>query len=246
MLILGLTGGIATGKSTVSTYLAAHPAHPIPIVDADLIAKDVVRPSHPAYYRVLAAFGPSVLSSDGTIDRPKLGSIVFSNQEKRQQLNAATHPVIRVEMLRQVLEAFLKGERVCVLDTPLLFEAGLHRFVHKVVVVYCPESIQRTRLVARDNLSDEQASSRITSQMSIEEKRKRAEMVLDNSGDQQTTERQHWLDQRTTMSWPIFLLTGPTTIVSGPASGAFPLAWFSAARTDAETDHPADFDAWWW
>lgn len=131
MKLIGLTGGIATGKSTVSNSLS-----PIPVVDADLVARQVVQPHEPAYYAVISTFGSDVLTPSGEIDRAKLGTIVFNDTQARKKLNGATHPMIRLEMLRQMLWWFLKGERMVVLDTPLLYEAGLYKWVNKVMVVY--------------------------------------------------------------------------------------------------------------
>ncbi|KNC96589.1 dephospho-CoA kinase [Spizellomyces punctatus DAOM BR117] len=220
MKLIGLTGGIATGKSTVSNYLSS--VHHVPIVDADIIARDVVKRNEPGYFRVLSAFGPTVVDpTTGELDRPKLGSIVFGDAEARKKLNKATHPPIRMEMLRQLLLWFMKGERLCVLDTPLLFEAGLNKFVHDVVVVYCPEEVQKGRLISRDVLSAEQAQSRIESQMPIEKKREMADIVIDNSSDRTKTQQQvdsaiSKLMPNRAWNWLIWaLLIGPAAAVYG-------------------------------
>ncbi|KAJ3010591.1 hypothetical protein HKX48_007320 [Thoreauomyces humboldtii] len=181
MKLVGLTGGIATGKSTASSHLAS--THHIPIVDADLIARQVVEPNRPAFAAIVKSFGESVLDPEThALDRAKLGEIVFADPAARATLNSITHPLIRVEMLRSVLRAFVCGHDLCILDTPLLFEAGLWRFVSVVVVVYCPEETQKSRLLARDNCTAAAAQSRIDSQMPIEDKRKRADIIIDNSG----------------------------------------------------------------
>ncbi|KAI8926956.1 dephospho-CoA kinase-domain-containing protein [Entophlyctis helioformis] len=188
MRIIGLTGGIATGKSTVSHFLATHS---VPIVDADVIARDIVRPGQVAYFSIIDAFGPGVLDfPDGTINRQRLGGLIFGNADQRRKLNSITHPYIRLEILLAVLSHFLRGDRVCVLDTPLLFEAGLYRWVHSVVVVYSPDTIQKERLIRRDGLTPLQAQLRIDSQMPIERKRTMADFVLDNSGALLQTRRQ--------------------------------------------------------
>ncbi|KAJ3299430.1 hypothetical protein HK104_008936 [Borealophlyctis nickersoniae] len=174
MKLIGLTGGIATGKSTVSSYLASQG---IPVVDADLVARDVVRPGQPAHRAIVKAFGPTLLTPTGEIDRPKLGELVFADSAKRKQLNAATHPFIRAEMFMAVLRAFLRGEKACVLDAPLLFEAGLHN----------PDEVQKERLIRRDGLTEQQAQSRIDSQMPMERKRSLAHIVIDNSGTLEAT-----------------------------------------------------------
>ncbi|KAJ1342306.1 dephospho-CoA kinase [Batrachochytrium salamandrivorans] len=169
MRIVGLTGGIATGKSTVSTILAKRKA---------------------AYYAICDTFGSVILNPDGTINRQLLGALVFANTEQRQQLNCITHPYIRFELLKRVLWLFLSGEQLCVVDTPLLFEARLNRWVHTTVVVYCPESIQKERLMHRDGSSPEQAQQRIDSQLPIDQKRDLADYIIDNSGLLESTRQQ--------------------------------------------------------
>lgn len=133
MKFVGLTGGIASGKSTVSRILENNG---IPIIDADLIAREVVLPGRPAYQLIVKRFGSDVLLPDGNIDRPKLGSIVFADEEKRKILNQCTHPYIRMEILRLFIYYWLTGEKVVVLDAPLLIEGGLDKFVNVVIVVY--------------------------------------------------------------------------------------------------------------
>lgn len=131
--VVGLTGGIATGKSTVSTLLKSYN---IPVIDADVIARDVVLPGTPALAKIAKTFGQDVLRPDGYLDRPKLGSIVFSDESKRKQLNAIVHPAVRWKMFTEVLRYWWKGEKMCVLDIPLLVESALWKFVGVVVVVY--------------------------------------------------------------------------------------------------------------
>ena len=133
MKVIGLTGSIATGKSTVSKQLSEKN---IPIVDADLIAREVVKPGQPALKQIAKTFGSEVLLPDGSLNREKLGSIVFKEPESRKKLNKITHPYIRLEMLRQLLWVFLMGNRIVIMDTPLLLESGINRWVHLVVVVY--------------------------------------------------------------------------------------------------------------
>jgi dephospho-CoA kinase len=131
--VIGLTGGIATGKSTVSTQLVARG---IPVIDADVLARDVVRPGTRALKKIISTFGPEILQEDGSLDRGKLGEIVFRDEEQRRKLNAIVHPAIRWGMVLGVLKCWLRGERVCVLDVPLLIESRIYRWVGKVVVVY--------------------------------------------------------------------------------------------------------------
>ena len=131
--VVGLTGGIATGKSTVSTQFRGLG---FPVVDADVLARRVVEPGTPALRRIVAAFGGGVLQADGTLDRKALGDIIFRDAAKRAVLNAIVHPAVRRAMLWEICRAWLKGERVCIVDVPLLVESNLWRLVGSVVVVY--------------------------------------------------------------------------------------------------------------
>jgi dephospho-CoA kinase len=133
MLIVGLTGGISTGKSTVSHFVSSQN---IPVIDADLIAREIVIPGTTAYQLIVEHFGHGVLTESGNIDRAALGNIIFSNAQERSVLNSITHPRIRLVLLQKVIFEFLKGKKMVILDTPLLFEAGLHRWVHATIVVY--------------------------------------------------------------------------------------------------------------
>lgn len=132
--MIGLTGGIATGKSTVSTLLSN--THHIPVIDADVLARTVVEPGTPALRSIVSAFGPSILFPDGSLDRKKLGSIIFEDEKKRRILNGIVHPAVRRGLVWGVLGCWWRGEKVCVLDVPLLIEGGLWKLVGKVVVVH--------------------------------------------------------------------------------------------------------------
>ncbi|KAI0253481.1 CoaE-domain-containing protein [Lactifluus subvellereus] len=179
MLVIGLTGGIATGKSTVSTQLAARG---IPVIDADLLAREVVRPGTRAFKKIISTFGREVLQEDGTLDRSKLGAIVFRDEEQRRRLNAIIHPAVRWGMAMGVLKCWLRGERVCVLDIPLLIETKIYLWVGRVVVVYCSAEIQLQRLMQRDKSTRDDARARLESQLPITEKLAYADIVMDNSG----------------------------------------------------------------
>lgn len=133
--MIGLTGGIASGKSTVSSLLSKN--HHIPIIDADIIARDVLAPGTSGFRLVVAHFGPDrVLTKDGTLDRAAIGDIVFRDKEERYWLNGVVHPRVRRAMAWQVLSCWLRGEWAVVLDVPLLIEAGLYKWVGETVVVY--------------------------------------------------------------------------------------------------------------
>lgn len=184
MLILGLTGGIATGKSTVSKRFAHE--HNLPIVDADIIARKVVEPGTPAYKKIVAYFGPTtpgLLLTDGQLDRPVLGRAVFGNEPNRLFLNSIVHPAVRKEMFYQVVWAYATGHDIVVMDIPLLFESKLDRFCSTTVVVSCGEELELERLLKRDpHLTKEDAQKRIGSQMDLAKKRELAKHVIDNSG----------------------------------------------------------------
>ncbi|MDQ0416766.1 dephospho-CoA kinase [Croceifilum oryzae] len=187
-MVIGLTGGIATGKSTVSKMFQKHGAK---IIDADQIARLVVEPETEGLQQVIAAFGVEVIDSQGQLNRKALGDIIFHDPNARQQLNAILHPLIRAEMKRQTAE-FQKEdpEAVIIWDVPLLFESGLTQLVEKVIVVYIPEALQTVRLMERDQLTELEAKARLHVQLSIEEKKKMADFVIDNSHLVFHTERQ--------------------------------------------------------
>lgn len=186
MYLVGLTGGIATGKSTAS---AVFRERGIPVIDADLIAREVVEPSQPAYRKLRAQFGNEIFDDEngGVLVRAKLAQLIFSNPEIRRKVNAITHPEIRKEIFRQILRNFFSGAKYVVLDTPLLFEVGYDKVVQKIVLIDCSASQQLERLKARDNLDEASALARIEAQMSMAEKRSRSTHIIDNSGDRSST-----------------------------------------------------------
>jgi dephospho-CoA kinase len=130
--VVGLTGGIATGKSTVSKLLKAKR---IPIEDADVVAREVVEPGTPALAKIVKHFEPSVLLPDGSLDRKKLGSIIFNDPAQRRVLNSIVHPAVRRALLWSILTHWFYGEKICIVDVPLLIESGLWKWVGKVVLV---------------------------------------------------------------------------------------------------------------
>lgn len=187
MHIIGLTGGIASGKTTVGKYLQNSG---LPVIDADEVARVVVRPGTPTYFSIVDRFGLGILTNDSQIDRPTLGQIIFNNKEKRDLLNSLVHPAIRLEIVQRSLWYFLRGHRAIVLDTPLLFESGMHRFVTCTLVVYVPPHLQKQRLMQRNGLNAGDAQARINSQMPIEKKKDLATYVVDNSGTMSETREQ--------------------------------------------------------
>ncbi|MEH7348908.1 dephospho-CoA kinase [Gottfriedia acidiceleris] len=185
--IFGLTGSIASGKSTVSSFLKELN---VPIVDADVIAKEVVEIGQPAYKKIVEAFGSEILLESGEINRPFLGSIIFNNKEKRLQLNEIVHPEVRREMKEQADRYIEQGEPLVILDIPLLYEGNSIELVEKVIVVTVSEENQLKRLMDRNGLSKEDALLRIASQIPVKEKAARADYVIDNNGDFEDTKRQ--------------------------------------------------------
>lgn len=179
--VVGLTGGIAAGKSTVSSIFKSEG---VPIIDADLVAREIVLPGQPAHKAIVSHFGKDILLSDGMLDRAKLGGIVFNDPKERKALNGITHPWIMYTMFMRLLKLkFLQGENIVLLDAALLFEMKvLVPFCSTVVVVSCPSAVQLKRLMARNNLSEKDALARMNSQMPIEEKMRLADIVLDNGG----------------------------------------------------------------
>ncbi|MBM7096479.1 dephospho-CoA kinase [Bacillus sp. H-16] len=178
-MIIGLTGGIASGKSTVSQMMGDWE---IPVVDADVIAREVVEPGHEAYEKIVQAFGRGVLHDDGTLHRKKLGSIIFNDEEKRKKLNSIVHPAVRGEMKKQRDDLLSAGHPHVVLDIPLLIESELEYLVDRTLLVYVDAGTQLKRLMARDASSEDEARSRINSQMPLDEKKTRVDAVIDNSG----------------------------------------------------------------
>lgn len=188
MIIAGLTGGIASGKSTVSRFLSEAGAL---IIDADKISREVVSQGTTGYDEILSFFGPTILLPDGEIDRKHLGEIIFNDPEKKAHLDAIVHPRVferSAEMLAQI--AAHTPDAVVILDIPLLLEAGMGSDLAEVIVVYAPEIIQLERLMKRDGIDEQSAMARIRSQIPIEEKRKRATVVIDNSHTLSDSRRQ--------------------------------------------------------
>ncbi|KRD93895.1 dephospho-CoA kinase [Bacillus sp. Root239] len=196
-IVIGLTGGIASGKSTVTGMLRDIN---IPVIDADHIAKEVVEPGKEAYKQIVETFGRSILHENAEINRAALGEIVFYQEEERKKLNAIVHPAVRKEMLSQKESYIEEGYEVVVLDIPLLFESDLTHLVDKVVVVYVDESVQLERLKSRNNLSAEDAYARIQAQLPLIQKVALADAVINNNGPVEETKQQLlsilalWLD----------------------------------------------------
>jgi dephospho-CoA kinase len=187
-LLVGLTGSIATGKSTVSQMFAHLGAK---VVDADLLAREVVMPGQPALAEIVREFGEDVLQPDGQLDRKRLGAIVFADGARRKRLEEITHPAIHLRHQR-ILSVWEEEayEGVVIWDAAVLIESGGAKRVDRLVVVFADPATQLARLMARDGMSADEARARIATQMPVAEKAKLADYVIDNSGARVDTERQ--------------------------------------------------------
>jgi dephospho-CoA kinase len=183
-LLVGLTGGIATGKSTVSDALRQLGCV---IIDADVLAREVVGPGEPAHADVVREFGPGVLRPDGALDRKKLGAIVFADPDRRQRLEALTHPRIRERFERRLQELDERGfDGIVVFDAPVMIESGNEKNMDRLVVVVADAATQRARALVRDG-DRQDLERRIASQMPLADKARLADYVIDNSGDRDRT-----------------------------------------------------------
>lgn len=185
--VLGVTGGIATGKSTADNFFRDRN---ITVIDGDVIARQVVEPGTPGLENIVKTFGKKILTEDGKLNRGKLGEIVFNDQEKLKQLNY----LLKEELLRAIsgeIENFKKKKPpLLVVDVPLMYEENYHELMDAVMVIYVPEKLQSERLMKRNKLSKEAAEQRIKSQLSIEEKKNLADIVIDNSSSIEKTYEQ--------------------------------------------------------
>lgn len=191
--LLGLTGGIASGKSTISDFFKAKN---IPVIDADIVAREVVEPGTKGLKQIIKYFGETILLKDGTLNRKKLGSIIFEDKEKRELLNSILSDEINENISKKISDYKEQGQVLVLLDIPLLFEGGYDEIVDSVMVCYVPKQIQLSRLMSRDRLNEADALKRISSQMDLEKKKQLADVVIDNSGriDDTLKQVQTWFD----------------------------------------------------
>ena len=186
MRLIGVTGGIATGKSTVDQLLAAHGAA---VIDADELAREAVRPGEETLSQVAKRFGPGVIRSDGSLDRARVGAIVFADPAARRDLERITHPRI-TELTQERIAGALAGPAPLIaVDVPLLFENSRETMFEGVLLVYAPREVQLRRLRERDGLDETAALQRLAAQLPIDEKRDRAIWVIDNSDSLEATSR---------------------------------------------------------
>lgn len=187
MLRIGLTGGIGSGKTTVADLLRSHG---LPIIDADLIARDIVKPGQPALAELAQAFGHDILNEDGSLNRSLLATRAFVDAEHTELLNSITHPRIQAETARRFAVAEAAGEKAVVYDMPLLVDNGLHEAMDLVVVVDVDAETRVARLVAWRGLTEEDARRRLHAQISDEERLAAADVVIDNNGNLESLDRQ--------------------------------------------------------
>jgi dephospho-CoA kinase len=184
MLVFGLTGGLASGKSTVAAHLREQG---VPVIDADQVARDVVARGTPGLAAVIDAFGEGVLAEDGSLDRARLAALVFNDADKRRRLNGILHPLIGAESARRVAELSARGEALACYEAALLVENGLADAFRPLVVVAVPEEVQVQRSMARDHATEEQARARISAQLPLATKVAAADYVIDTSGPREQT-----------------------------------------------------------
>ncbi|MGH9837693.1 MAG: dephospho-CoA kinase [Blastocatellia bacterium] len=188
MLTVGLTGGIATGKSYILGVLRELGCD---VIDADAVARQVVKPAQPAYDDIVRHFGREILAGDGEIDRAKLGAIVFADKTAREKLNSIVHPRVYEAQAKWLADLAARNpEAIAVVDAALMIETGSYRRFDKLIVAWCDPQLQLERLMARNNLSRDEAAARIAAQMPAEEKLKYADYSIDTSRGFDDTRRQ--------------------------------------------------------
>lgn len=187
MKLVGLTGGIASGKSTVAKILQSLGAA---IVNADDLAREVVEPGHEAWKEIVASFGADILQSDQTLDRQKLRTLIFNQPEARKRLESIIHPRVRALAEERIRQYAAAGYPVVIYEVPLLFEGNLQEWLRPVILVACDVETQTARLQKRDHLTAADAEKHIAAQMSLKDKRRLADYVIENNGSLEDLERQ--------------------------------------------------------
>jgi dephospho-CoA kinase len=185
--LIGLTGGIASGKSTVADILRRSGAA---VVNADVLAREVVEPGRAAWQEIIEAFGIEVLHPDKSLDRQRLRRIIFDNPDARNKLEAIIHPKVRALAEKRIQENAAAGHAVVVYEVPLLFEGNIHYWLRPVILVACDPAIQIKRLGQRDQVEETDAQKHIAAQMSLAEKRRLADYIIENDGTLEDLERQ--------------------------------------------------------
>ncbi|XP_017042685.1 dephospho-CoA kinase [Drosophila ficusphila] len=234
MFIVAVTGGIASGKSTVSKVFERQG---IPVIDADKIAREIVEPGQPCWQQIREIFGDEVLLPSKEINRAVLGKMIFEDKELRGKLNKITHPTIHRKIFWQVCKLLVTGHAWIVLDLPLLFETGiLMDFIHKIICVTCDSDKQLERLIARNELSEPEARHRVEAQMPLDKKCEKSHFVIDNNGSVEEAEssamsiynlmresKQHWLNRISFLG--LFLIVGFTIYLLLKIFNRVPSSW---------------------
>ncbi len=187
MKLVGLTGGIASGKSAVAAILKRLGAA---VINADDLSREVVQPGEEAWKEIVDTFGPDILQQDQTLDRGKLRKIVFDNPQARKKLESIIHPRVRARAEEKILELATAGNSVVVYEVPLLFESQIHHWLRPVILVACDTTTQINRLRDRDHLTKAEAQKHLDAQMSLDEKRKFADYTIENNGGLEELEEQ--------------------------------------------------------
>jgi len=210
MYLVGLTGGVATGKSTVSNMFRDLG---VPVIDADAMARRIVEPGRRAWRAIKEEFGQCVFHENGELNRAALRTIIFEDEDQRQKLNKITHPEIYKEMVWEAVKCAVHGHQFILMDLPLLFEAGVMvPYMHKIIVVTCEEDLQLQRLMEQRHLSERESKLMIGAQMPMDQKAVRADFVIENSGSIEDTKHQVMRINRNLSSsffhWKIRLMVG--------------------------------------
>lgn len=219
MLVVGLTGGIASGKSTVSGLFVEAG---VPVICADELAREVVKAGSPGLAEIQRAFGEEVIDLQGELDRAAMARVVFHHADRRGLLESIIHPRVAEEKRKRLTELQRQGYSVAIVDVPLLYETGWDQFFDLVIVVTVSRETQEERLRARDGMSREDATARLDAQMPIEEKARRADRVVDNSGSMAHTREQVDVLVKELMSMAQKKAMGnPVPACGNPSSGRF-------------------------
>lgn len=189
---IGLTGGIASGKSTVAEIIEKNG---VQVVNADHVAHQALHPGTPTYAQIVQTFGPSILSKDKSIDRTQLGALVFKNESQRDKLEKIVHPFVRKKVAEIKKDLVAQGQKMAVYDVPLLFEKKMEKDFDQILLVFCDPETQIQRLMKRNSMTREQAELRLKSQIPLSEKKEKSDVIFDNNKDLKNLEAQviHWI-----------------------------------------------------
>ena len=203
MIVIGLTGGIACGKSTVAKFIQQELK--IPVIDADQVSREIVQPKEQGLLEIIERFGAQILNPDGTLHRKKLGTIIMGDEQARKDLMRITHPKIAMRIMQKLSVLKQSGHQVAAVEAALMVENGSHKQYHGLLVVSCSQQTQLKRLMNRENFDEQQAQNWIDSQFPLREKEKVADWVLKNDGDLESLKKEilsNWESFIDTLSAP--------------------------------------------